>query len=951
MLNYDKRLPASRLTIGFGALVVFVIICLAIFACYTSRLQEIEAWRKQMSNSSLILSEQTYQTMASAYLALDGIAEKVRAEGAENEEAFREKMGTTQIFSMLRDKTESLPQVDVATVVAANGDVLNFTRSFPPAPINLADRDYFKAQGKDHSSVDFISTSVRNKGNGKWVFYISRRIDDNDGNLLGLVLVGISADVFSNFYERLGLNLGNQASILLFRSDYTLLASWPQKDNLIGKSNKNGAAYTVIGKLHKDSDVIYLNTPRFSEHQISEARLAAVRVVKRYPLIIGMYITEDFFLGNWRDSVVGITTLALLSITALLLGTVVIFRVLRLREQDLLLTIDLKSRAEAANRAKSEFLANMSHEIRTPMNAIIGLGHLTLKTDLTPRQRDYQNKIASSAGSLLGIINAILDLSKIEEQKMELEPIDFDLVQVLGNLQEIIDIKAEEKGLGTRYQVASEVPARLVGDPLRLRQILVILMDNAVKFSSCGEILLAISEVAGASGSRRALRFSVADTGIGIAEEKIASLFQPFSQADSSTTRKYGGSGLGLSIAKGLLELMGSQMQVESRPGEGSTFSFQAVFGRSPQGDSQPYAEAAALRGEPETSTCCAGQLQMNGVRILLAEDHPINRLVVRELLEDAGILVDTAVNGKEAVAAVAVARPPYDAVLMDVQMPEMNGYDATRAIRDLPGCAGLPIIALTAHALVEERSRCLAAGMDDHLAKPIDPGLLCQTLARWIDVSALPQIPQETVPKREQAGTGLPDQLPGLDLAGALERVAGEEALLCEILQQFAQQFGEVAAEMAGMLRGGRIEELRQHAHMLKGVAGNVGATRLYDCAAAIDGAIRAGASDVSLVELGEAVHQVCDSIATLAAPGAGRDSGVPADLPALRQCLDEFDALLGTHSYIPGAQLERLRRLAFGTPLEPLAGRLAGQIVNLVYTDSRTTIGEMKRRIEDAP
>jgi signal transduction histidine kinase/CheY-like chemotaxis protein/HPt (histidine-containing phosphotransfer) domain-containing protein len=951
MLNYGKKMHASQLTLAFGALVVFVIICLAIFAGFTSRQQEIEAWRKQMSNSSLILSEHTYQTMASAYLALDGIVERVRAEGADSPESFRKQMATAKIFSILKDKTESLPQVDVATVVAANGDVLNFTRSFPPPSINLADRDYFKAQAKDHTSADFISTSVRNKGNGKWVFYISRRIDDKDGKLLGLVLVGISADVFSNFYERLGLNLGNRASILLFRRDYTLLASWPRKDNLIGKSNKNGAAYTVVGKLHKDNDVIYLNTPRFSENQLSEARLGAVRVVKRYPLIIGMYITEDFFLGNWRHSVQGIATLALLSITALLLGTVVIVRVLRLREQDMLLTIDLKSRAEAANRAKSEFLANMSHEIRTPMNAIIGLGHLTLKTDLTPRQRDYQNKIASSANSLLGIINEILDLSKIEEQKMELEPIDFDLVQVLGNLREVIDIKAHEKGLGTRYQVAGEVPARLVGDPLRLRQILVILMDNAVKFSSRGEVLLTIAEVAGPSGGGRTLRFSVADSGIGIAEEKIGSLFQPFSQADSSTTRKYGGSGLGLSIAKGLLELMGSQMEVVSRPGLGSTFSFQAVFGRSPLGDNQPYAEVAALRCESESPVPGGAGVLMAGVRILLAEDHPINRLVVRELLEHVGILVDTAVNGKEAVAAVAGAQTPYDAVLMDVQMPEMNGYDATRAIRKLPGCQSLPIIALTAHALVEERARCLAAGMDDHLAKPIDPGLLYQTLARWIDTSALPPIPQEKVVDLERAGT-LPRQLPGFDLEGALERVSGDETLLLDILLQFSGQFGGVVEEMTGMLRAGQLEELRQLAHTLKGVAGNVGAMNLYQCAAEIDGAIRSGATDISLEKLEKAVAQVCSSIASLSlsagATGAGgTGAGAAPDLAPLRESLDGLDALLGSHSYIKGAQVERMQHLAQGTRIEELAGVLAGQILSLGYADSRVTIGAMMHRL----
>jgi two-component system, sensor histidine kinase len=958
MLNYGKRLHASQLTVGFGALVVVVIICLAVFASYTSRQQEIEAWRKQMSNSSLILSEHTYQTMASAYLALDGIAEKVRAEGADSPESFRKKMGTAKIFSILKDKSESLPQVDVATVVAANGDVLNFTRSFPAPPINLADRDYFKAQAKDHTAADFISTSVRNKGNGKWVFYISRRIDDGHDNMLGLVLVGISADVFSNFYERLGVNLGNRASILLFRRDYTLLASWPRKDNLIGKSNTNGAAYTVIGKLHKDNDVIYLNTPRFSENQRSEARLGAVRIVKRYPLIIGMYITEDYFLGNWRHTVKGIATLALLSITALLSGTVIIFRVLRLREQDMLLTIDLKSRAEAANRAKSEFLANMSHEIRTPMNAIIGLGHLTLKTDLTERQRDYQNKIASSARSLLGIINEILDLSKIEEHKMELEPIDFDLVQVLSHLQEVIDVRAEEKGLATRYQVANEVPARLVGDPLRLRQILVILMDNAVKFSSQGEVLLAVSAVDLPSGSSRALRFSVTDTGIGIAEEKISGLFQPFSQADSSTTRKYGGSGLGLSIAKGLLELMGSSMQVESRPGLGSTFSFQAVFGRSPLGDSQSYSEAAALREEPGLSDLSASPLQMNGVRILLAEDHPINRLVVRELLEHVGILVDTAVNGKEAVAAVAGVRLPYDAVLMDVQMPELNGYDATRAIRGLPGCASLPVIALTAHALVEERARCLAAGMDDHLAKPIDPALLYQTLARWIDTSALPQSSREEAPQLVKHAGRLPGQLPGLDLEAALERVSGDEELLLDILPQFAGQLSGVVEEMDGMLRSGRVEELRQQAHTLKGVAGNVGAMTLYASAAALDSAIRTGTTDLSLKELAEAVSEVCSSIASLDLPVVApsvvgsitvvESAGSAQDQGPLRACLEELDALLGQHRHIKGALVERMQQLAAGTAQEELAELLAGQILGLIYTDSRRTIETMKQSIQ---
>ena len=989
MFSFGKKLNASQLTIGFGVLVVFVILFLAIFASLTSRQQEVEAWRKQMSNSTLILSEQTYQTMASAYLALDGIADKVRSEGADTPESFRKMMASPKIFRMLKDKTEFLPQVDVATVVAANGDVLNFTRSFPPAPINLADRDYFKAQAQGHAA-GFISTAVRNKGNGKWVFYISRRIDDKRGTMLGLVLVGISSDVFSSFYGQLGCNLGQRATILLFRNDYTLLSSWPLKDDLIGKSHNKGAAYTVVEKMHKSNDIIYLKTPRFSEQERSEPRLAAVRVVKRYPLIIGMYITEDFFLSNWRQSAKSTATLAFLSIAALGLGTVIIFRVLRQREQDMLLTIDLKSRAEAANRAKSEFLANMSHEIRTPMNAIIGLGHLTLKTELTPRQRDYQNKIASSANSLLGIINEILDFSKIEERKIEIEPIDFRLATLLQHLQGVIDIKAQEKGLTVRYEVSSGIPAILVGDPLRLRQILVILMDNAVKFSGQGDVVLSITPGAASTESSIALRFSVTDSGIGIPGEKFGDLFQPFSQADSSTTRKYGGTGLGLSIAKGLLELMGGTIQVDSRPGEGSTFSFEVLLGRSSRNDT-PFPSDNAPGFEPEAAAGLAAVLQLSGARVLLVEDHPINRQVVGELLGQVGIQVHTATNGKEAVQAVATARPQFDAVLMDIQMPEMNGYDATRAIRGLAGCADLPIIALTAHALIDDMARSLAAGMNDHLAKPIEPQKLCEMLCRWIatppgpgpriappplteggwgidEVSngvvngafpptqALPLVSRSLGEGWRQGGggifpaapRGLPRDLPGFELDDALARVSGDETLLRLILAQFSVEFADTAAEITALLESGQREDALRRAHALKGVAANLGATRLQASVSRLEAGIRAGSSALGLGELAEALAEACHAIAALPAPGEALTTRPQPDFAALQHCLVEIDLLLGNQGYVSGAVVERMRQSAAGTGLEELAGCLAGQVFNLRYLESRRTIESMQRRMQ---
>lgn len=821
-----------RILLGATVILVAAVLVMSWTIAKNLRSEAIANAETSLRRQSLILSGQAERSFQGVLLVLSNIEERLANRGVFDSASYALIAGERDTHEYLKETLAGLPQLEAITMIDASGRLINFSRYWPIPAVNVSDRDYFTALSTS-TQATYIGQPVQNRGTGTWNIYVARRVSGTNGEFGGLILAAMSLKYFEDFYRSVSLEEGS--SIAILREDGILLARYPSTQD-IGRN----IATDELKAVQRDGGTLLRGRSPVDHGN----KLIAVRRIAGFPMMIVTTQSEESVLGAWRKGVHLLTGVTAGFVIFLVLSSVVISR--KWRQEDVLRRLksekqdaeNAKFRAEAAllrqqernaessNRAKSNFLAVMSHEIRTPMNAVLGLTSSLLDTDLTADQRESLQAIHLAGDSLLEILNDILDFSKLEAGNLTLEQIPFSPRTIVDNMLSVIGATAAAKGLELRYEGASDMPPGMLGDPSRIRQILLNLTSNAIKFTPSGEIVVR-SECLRRDAVEAVIRWSVTDTGMGIPPDRIEHLFNDFVQADISVSRRFGGSGLGLAICRRLVEQMGGEIRVRSEVDVGTTFEVDLTL---------PLCNApAALSEEDDTWAILLKQrIEESGrpLRILVVDDNKTNRLVVRKMFQDYDIEMTEASDGVRGVEAVGAT--DFDLIFMDMRMPEMDGLTATTVIRAFGGrMAWVPIVAFTANAFSDDQEACIRAGMTDFVAKPVRKRFLVQAALRALwdaDVQKL-RLKAKEAEVWENDGDGAPqeniadcfDDAPYLELATEI----GEEGALeaCDAFVEDVEQRLEALEKACPELTG---ELLQAHTHSIKSTAATFGLMKL---------------------------------------------------------------------------------------------------------------------------